>query len=550
MNKKALPNTDTSYKKSYPNYDNYISYPSPRKTDKWVDAVKTIYYRVHKGEEKSAALQNVIAGWDKMEQLDFKNWIKYYEEKAHKKYSEAEEKPARTKIAQVSYWANDNKPGYFLPIQQERSVGDDIDFAKDPKSNSLVHDEEKRELIEKQRNKIVSRLDSAEKLLRSQEGQLFAGNEFETLMHIIYELKKKIHTVNKITTSTRLYEDMIIREANILTKKGFTRASDYLFKLADDAALSASQPDNPMTSGGGLPGAVPGQAPGQMPMPNNSPTNSQLPGETEKPISPGMKGFLDGLAGDEDETDAESAEDDELEVQEAEDWIVEAQAAPDAPPPDAAPEPAPPAPKPAATKKAPVGKDQPLEVAEDPEVVAATAFDQKMDQMLQGIKIEDALTKLEDLAKIYKTRELPRQLSLVDMMLNHLGIGTFFPELAEATTRSLDSNQYILTRLDGIISRLRGLTQTNPVDLKNQNAVPSTPELDAAKNKLQQDQDKDKAKKQMKKQQEESQLGQAAKPEPELEVEEDLGGPVETTNAAPPAPPAASPAAPPAAPAR
>lgn len=569
------PKKDLS-SKAYPNYNEYISYKAPRDVSKWVATVKNLYYLVHNGNDKGAALNKVISGWDEMEKLDFKNWFKFYEERAHKKYSDAaKETPKQTKLAQIGYWTNDHNPGYFVPVHKEQNIGKDIDFAKDPATNEMVQDDEKRSLIEKQRNKIVSRLDSAEKLLRSEDGQTFAGNEFETLMHIIYELKKKIHTVNKKSSSTKLYEDMIVREANILNKKGFVKAAAYLCKIADGVAGDApkatvplpSEPANPMTDGGGLPGAVPGQGPGQTSPPTNSPPNPQLPGQIEKPISEGMKSFLDGLSGEEDESTDES-NDDDLEVNEAEDWlveasltnldvmirqfqknnldgwIVEAQAAPIANP---TPPLKAPTPKPKAAPEADLEVEEQPDNAPGnvPEVSDVNEFDKKLEQAFQGLTINDVIEKVEDISKIFKTREIPRQLSIIDLMLKHLSMANYFPELAEATNKALDSNQYILTRLDNISSALQGSAKTNTIDLKGKNVAPGSPDVEAAKGKLQSDQDKEKARKQMKKQQEDAQIEQGgAKPEPELEVEEDLGGPVQTGT--PGAPPTPKPAAPPA----
>lgn len=526
--RKALKgiNEDMPKKNAYPNYDEFMSYPPPRDTTKWVNAVKDMYYRVHKGLEKSVALQNVIAGWDEMEKLEFKNWLRYYEGNTHKKYSEASEKPAlQMKVGQVGYWEDINRAGYFVPVHQDPPAVkalqpriQDMDIAKDPSTNEGVQSDERREVIEAQRNKIVSRLDSAEKLLRSQEGQIFAGKEFETLMHIIYELKKKIHTVNKISTATKLYEDMIVREGNILAKKGFLRASEVLFKIAEGQMPGATPPAGPST-GAGNPGAIPGGGPGMDPAPSNPPTGDTPP--------EGMTEFLDGLEGDQD-----NHQSNDLEVHETDDTLtVEAQLAPEQP-------------------AAPAPPEQNLEVEEQPEDPGATPapqtsnFDQKAEQAFADLKVEDVVQKLEDVTKYYKNREMPRQLAWIDMMLDKLGLAPFFPSLAEATNNALASNQYVLTRLEEITSRLRGTVQTNDIDLKGQNPVSSSPELEAARKKLQQDADNEKNRKQMKKEQDAAQLAGAGapKPEPELEVAEDLGGPVATPAA--PAPEAPQPPAP------
>ena len=156
-----------------------------------------------------------------------------------------------------------------------------------------------------------------------------------------------------------------------------------------------------------------------------------------------------------------------------------------------------------------------------------------------AIKVDDVVAKLEDLAKVFKTREIPRQLSIADMMLDSLGLASFFPSLSEATNKALESNNYISTRVEDIISKLRGAMATHDIDLKG-GEVESRPDVAAIKNKLQSDTDKEKARKELRKQQENEELEQKSKETPDIEVSEDLEAPATP----PPAPPA--PAKPPA----
>jgi hypothetical protein len=45
-------------------------------------------------------------------------------------------------------------------------------------------------------------------------------------------------------------------------------------------------------------------------------------------------------------------------------------------------------------------------------------------------------------------------------MMDKLNISAFFPSLAEASSKSLESNQYALTRVEDILSKLRGSVET------------------------------------------------------------------------------------------
>jgi hypothetical protein len=538
--------------KAYPNYDEYM-YTSPaRDTRKWIDAVKDIYYKEKIGQDKRSAILTTIGKWDDMEKKDFFNWLKFYEEGAHLKYKYAQQ-----------MWYEGINPGYVLPFKKDAPVAD-TNHADD--SLEEMSQTEKKRIIEQQRKKIIGRLDSIEKLLRSEDGQLFAQKEFETLLEIIYQLKKKIQLINKKSASTKLYDDMIVREANVLMKRGFNRAADLLYKLADD--VPAAVPPAPPTTVSGAPTTVPGDQVGTdknvdgvsgplnnpPPAPVAAPPPGPPPPPPPPPASEGMEEFLKGLKGGNitsdksDTNDLEVLDVDDLEVDDLE-VIKEAQeAAPSPPEPSPEPAPAPPPPEENlevtedVAPKAPT--DSNLEVKEEDSPTgnkpSSTAFDSAIDSAFKNIKVDDVVAKLEDLAKIFKTREVPRQLAFVDMMLDTLGISSFFPSLAEATNKSLESNQYILTRVEDILSKLRGTMETNEIDLTSE--TPTPPEMEALKGKLSEQDENEKAKKKMRKDLEDKKLQEQSKEAPEVEIEEDLSKPTEV---APPAAPPPAPAAPP-----
>lgn len=526
-------------KNAYPNNESYFHIPGQRDTKKWLEAVRTIFSREKNGESRPNAIRATTSGWNVLETYDFLNWLKFYEEGAHLKY----------KFAQL--WYENGAPGYFLHVKKDPEPtpepevnGKDIDFAREEAADSLSSSE-KRRIIEKQRNKLVGRLDSAEKLLRTTDGQLFAGKEYETLIESIYQLKKKIHMVNKVSTSTRIYEDMIVREGNVLARQGFKKAANLLYSLADDPnAIPEAAPPAPPAESSGAPGGLPSMGPGapQTPIDNT-------PKDEEATAPPGIAKFLDNLeTGKVTKKDEHGAEDelevfDSLDVEDSEeDLVVEAQAAP----PAEAPEPlTPPALEPDAAKpakpvpaKTPSDKAVDLEVTEDDlkpkpsaETPAASDFDSKVNTLLAGLSVNDVISKLEELSKIFKTREIPRQLSIVDMMLDSMGLASYFPGLSEAQNKALESNNYISTRVEDILSKLRGSVATKDIDLKGA-GTPDNPEVAGIKGKLQQDEDKEKARKQMRKEQENLDMENNTKETPEVEIEEDLAP------KAPPAPPA------------
>jgi hypothetical protein len=73
-----------------------------------------------------------------------------------------------------------------------------------------------------------------------------------------------------------------------------------------------------------------------------------------------------------------------------------------------------------------------------------------------GATTMDILEVLEPLMKRFKEREVVRQLSKVDMMMDGLNIVSYFPELGEAVGRLIETDSYVGNRLEKIIGKLRG----------------------------------------------------------------------------------------------
>jgi hypothetical protein len=557
-------------KKAYPNYDQYMYIPGQHNTGKWLEAVRKIYQMETTGQNRVKSIRQITSGWNIMETHDFLNWLRYYEEGTHLKY----------KMAQL--WYENGAPGYFLhvkpdPVKEPEPTvsGKDIDFAK----THAGDDSEKRITIEKQRNKIIGRLDSAEKLLRSPDGQSFAGNELEALMEAIYQLKKKIQLVNKLSTSTTLYDDMIIRQANVLQRDGFTKAASWLHSQAQannpppadkeigkagpvnvlPPPVSPESPSAPLHPGapGGLPAMGPGMsqnAPAATGVPNAGPNDNApnlagagsgptgtigngvatpMPQDDPKPA--GIANFLDRMNNG-NTVDKAAAEDDELEVADPEiDMMVTEAQALDPITTDPAPAARTPAPAPKAPKLNAPATEKPLEVTEDDiaqpprarDVASndASVFDAKVDAIFADLKVDDVVAKLEDLAKIFKTREVPRQLAVVDMMLDSLGLASYFPSLSEAQNKALESNNYISTRVEDILSKLRGAMGTRDIDLKGGGV--DRPDVAGIKGKLTDDAEKEKQRKLQRKEQAAADLAGGGdnmdKETPEVDITEDLG---------------------------
>lgn len=534
---------------AYPNNDHYMHIPGQHNMQKWLVAVRDIYYKEKQGIDRVQSIRQATSGWNVMETHDFLNWLKFYEEGAHLKY----------KMAQV--WYENGAPGYFLHVKpdpvKENSQINNADFGKESESDQ-TSSAEKKQIIEKQRAKIIGRLDSAEKLLRSNEGQLFAGKELESLMEAIFNLKKKIQLVNKLSVATRIYEDMIVREANIMGRRGFGKAANILYSVAEGSIPTAAAPAPP-SEGSGNAGGLPAMGPGMPQTPPDSAPSGEIPLEVEE--AKGLQEFLNNTqTANVTDIDQQIAEDDELEVEDdmlqvvdTEELVVkEAQIVPPVDEPmTTSPAPAPKNPTPAFTpaediKNTPktlADKEEELEVSENDipskgeEVTPINSnFDAKMDELFANVTIADIVAELESLSKVFKTREIPRRLSRADMMLDSLGLATFFPSLSEAQNKSLEANNYIATRVDDILSKLRGSMEAKKIDLQGDGEEPSSPELDSVKNTLKSQDDKEKARKQMRKDQEAEEFAGKTKATPEVELKEDLAPAIPAGQITPPKP--------------
>jgi hypothetical protein len=104
---------------------------------------------------------------------------------------------------------------------------------------------------------------------------------------------------------------------------------------------------------------------------------------------------------------------------------------------------------------------------------------------ISDVKISDVIDRLDTVSSILKNREIPRQLAIVDLMMDALGIASYFPALAEATRSALESNQYMYTRIEDILSKLRGsLTPPEKVDLLISEDETYSPDVTNLKSKL------------------------------------------------------------------
>jgi len=540
---------------SYPNISFY-STTKEQDIEKWKMAAKNFRYLQKLGNNHDNSLQQATAGWTNMERQNFLNWLKFYEEGNDKKYARAQ------------YLA----PGYYLPKNKNVDIDEnpiiDIEEEDIKKQKELEaeeakrqeeyeqqqREEEKQQIIKTVKQKIISRLQSLQKLVSSDDAfHVFEEQEEQRkLLEIIHELMRKFMLINKKSSSVKTYEDLIMCQAKSLNKNGFVKSANILYNFAQYQLLRQYEenPNNsiiPQTShdvqnvdAPPPPAQQPPASPAPLPEPIALPEapQNQSSGVFEELNKKIQQHNYNDVDTKKIHKDINSTEDD-LIISEADIESHLMSFAQEAPKPIVENKPVTPSPVPTAPKQE---VDDNIEIDEGTKSNSSDTehknFDAIIDSAMNNLKVEDVIHKLEDLVKIFKTREVGRQFALIDLMLDRLGLIPYFPALAEATRSTLESNQYCLTRLEEILSKLQGTIETNDIDLTHQNEVITDPKLIAIKDQLQEEQDKEKERKNIRKQVENKKLDNQNKEKPEVEdIESELGNETQESVANPPAAP-------------
>lgn len=358
--------------------------PRPRNLDKWVGALGEIFAAGRTGETREAATERLTEGWDPVETLEFRQWAKYYHSGDHEKY------------AALSKRALNPAPE---PGAGEAPVPGVAPAAVPARRPPKTPEENKRALI--------SRLDSAKRLLRLFAPPVWPAGTWNRLYQGLSDLEQEILGLRTASTM----RDRIIRTANT-----WGREEGHAAAMAEELLKIAQPPPAP---GGG--GDVAGQI------------EKALTGrEYETKTPPGGAGLGEdmGLGGD--------------------------LAAELGPPPGGeagmpgGPEGGPP------PEGAPEGALEEMPEAPPPPEKGEKEKKPKGENPFSGSSVGDVLGVLEPLTKGLKERSQVRELSKVDMMMEDLNIASYFPELGEAMAKLIESNNYVSTRLEKIIGKLKG----------------------------------------------------------------------------------------------
>ena len=454
-----------------------VAYPQPGAINprpqydihRWVLATRQIYDLMNKGHSSESAKNSIIGKWDTREKMDYEQWLKFYKEKVPEKYPKL--------AADESTFQ-----GFPFEVLQARpyrrfpnpiATGEGHTTKVSPGlPQSLPDSGDVRERIERQRNKIISRLNSAEKMLASMDGQDFAGDDQELMLKLLQDLKRRIQIANKRTVNSSLFEDHIYRTANMLKTSGKDNAAGFFYKLAQLPDLGLG-PDPMADMGMETPG---GEAPAPAPT-----------GDAKAQTHQALAEFFENL---------------KRGINDPDDTKEEREAPKEEPPPPAAPAPAPaaapaaaaeappppaqanwlgeqikigagswiplralaqlpPAPlaeeaPPAAPAAPPPSPEAPIEVQQPVSEEGTDNTDDVIAAALNNVTVNDVIKRLEMLVSIYNQREISRQLAILDIMMDQIGLASFFPAMGEAMSKALEANQYIGSRLEDVLTKIKG----------------------------------------------------------------------------------------------
>lgn len=76
--------------------------------------------------------------------------------------------------------------------------------------------------------------------------------------------------------------------------------------------------------------------------------------------------------------------------------------------------------------------------------------------------IKTIIDRLEGLSKTLKSRDMIRELASIDILLNELGLASYFPELTDAQSKLIESYGYASNKVESIIAKLRGSGTSKP----------------------------------------------------------------------------------------
>jgi len=119
----------------------------------------------------------------------------------------------------------------------------------------------------------------------------------------------------------------------------------------------------------------------------------------------------------------------------------------------------------------PEGAEILYKVAQEPDVLQSLpAGESPVPDLPMGTKPQINTTmvinRLEGLSKVLKSRDTIRELASIDILLNEMGIASYFPELTDAQAKLIESFGYASNKIEAIIAKMRGSGTSKPAPQK------------------------------------------------------------------------------------
>jgi hypothetical protein len=387
-----------------------VAYPSPGLSpeevdeeyniSKWLDLVYKIYTSIESDEmSKANALEYYSNSLDKEERRKFNKWFEYYSSGEHLKYSLEEEIKMKKKAVYQSDLGQGNNPYYAGSGSSylDKNTGNNMpgdSFCRDTFDNaskSSTKNVEEKKLFITWKQQLYGALRRVDKLIRS---DTYVDHEnYKELAEALVSLS----ILAKNIKLARTLSDVTFKTASTFERAGSMEAAGILRKIAQEVPMEEVVPEPTMA-----PDAAPGPLPGAE-APEPAALAPELPDNPEASVEPV-------------EADTEPAESD---------------SGHDIPGPDD------------------------VEAAKLRDIVPIPGARPGEYEFLAGdISLEDAATKLDEVAGLLADRRIIRQLAEFDIMLDKLGVASMFPELAESQSKLIDSFSYALTRVTKMMGQL------------------------------------------------------------------------------------------------
>lgn len=458
-------------KKAYPQSGTEIFIEKPHDLSIWIKAMRYIYAYINKGMDENSAFDLITAKWDTLDKLDFKNWMKYYQTGGAEAYKKAAlEKtaqyfPAFLDVDDLKSALPGNQMNFPEENEFERPVINKQTEKQKADEQAKLEKEQAAQLIKA----LLGRLNSAERIAVSEGIAKILGANYENWLRALHELKKEIQVAPFRMAKSALITDLIIRKGNQLYAAGDQKSAKVMYKLAqvappplepspeDDKASEPTATEMPAE-----PSLTDIPTPNLSAEPNISPEGNKDDAWVEEFLN-GLEGLVDDKN---DIMDVSASED--LYVSEN-DLKVFAQEVPQAPVPNEKPD---------------------LDVVQN----IPAPEGNKLEQALAGTTVDDVIAKLEAVSNVFKNREVPRQLAMVDIMMDQLGLASYFTELGESISKALEANQYCATRIEDVLGRLKGSVSVpveHELDLAGEKPGSAEGNAIGLKNKLEQEKQKE-----------------------------------------------------------